>query len=184
MVRLGDRSDLLDPPNSNLVKICSEHFEEDCRFAEKPIPKNIRYRRFQDCAIFEYTYAWLADEGKPVNTCRAVYVPTDQKKRVWKGSWIYEGSHIQLCVRNPKAILGTWLVPPFQKSASSGNFTEITDDERSLESVLSASQTAITTSGEHLEAGEYPKASERHGSGRFDYSSRGGIHCGPESAEV
>ena len=32
---------------------------------------------------------------------RAVYVPTQSAKRIWKRSWIYEEAHIQICVRNP-----------------------------------------------------------------------------------
>ena len=53
-----------------------------------------------------------AAKGNPIDSARAVYVPTDKAKRIWKGSWIYEEAHIQICVRNPKNILAVWHVGP------------------------------------------------------------------------
>ena len=37
-------------------------------------------------------------------------MPTATAKRVYKGSWISEETHIQICVQNPKSILAVWHV--------------------------------------------------------------------------
>ncbi len=112
MIRLGHCLDLLDPLNISVLKLQAQRFQADLTALRRTAPKNVNTHRYLDCAIFEYTYAWLEELGRPIDTCRAVYVPTNSKTRIWNGSWIYEGSHIQLSVRNPGCILGTWLVPP------------------------------------------------------------------------
>lgn len=112
MIRLGHCFDLLDTANIGLLK---RHYEEFGRIQSqigKPLPKNVRSHRALDCEVFEFVYASAKRNGVPVDSSRAVFVPTDKKMRVWKGSWISEASHIQLCVRNPECVLGTWLVPP------------------------------------------------------------------------
>jgi hypothetical protein len=48
----------------------------------------------------------------PVDTCRAVFVPSSE--RLWARSGLYKNAHIQLCVRNPDCMLGTWLVKPLK----------------------------------------------------------------------
>jgi hypothetical protein len=79
--------------------------------AGRKIPKNVRHHKRLDCAIFQYAFAATEEtEQRLVDTVRAVYVPTDSKQRVWAGSWITRQSHIQICVRNPSNILGTWLL--------------------------------------------------------------------------
>lgn len=75
-------------------------------------PSNFRHRRNIECAVFNYLYDDAAAEGKPIDSARAVYVPTDRNKRIWRGSWIYEEAHIQVCVRNQKNILAVWHVGP------------------------------------------------------------------------
>jgi len=77
-----------------------------------PLPENHRrhMRLRLDCAILNMFYGF-ADEAKtPIDSARGVYVPTDTKKRIWKGSWLYDDSHIQICVRNPRSILAVWHV--------------------------------------------------------------------------
>ena len=55
---------------------------------------------------------WRQKAPTPIDTCRGVFVPTDKAKRAWRGSWIYEEAHIQICVRNPQNILALWHVRP------------------------------------------------------------------------
>ncbi len=57
-----------------------------------------------------YTQSDMAHTS--IETCRGVFVPTDKAKRVWKGSWIYDEAHIQICVREQKNILALWHVRP------------------------------------------------------------------------
>jgi hypothetical protein len=75
------------------------------------IPENGNQHKNLDCAIFNHHYYSLAGEAsRPIDTARAVYVPTESVKRVWKRSWIYEEAHIQICVRNQQNILAVWHV--------------------------------------------------------------------------
>ncbi len=112
IIRLGNCFDLLDPGNVNRLK--DVHDEAIASFEAKGIdvPVNTRHRRNLDCAVFNWFYKRAAKVGKPIDSARAVYVPTDFKKRVWPGSWIYEEAHIQICVRNPKNILAVWHAGP------------------------------------------------------------------------
>jgi hypothetical protein len=112
ILRLGNCFDLLDPVN---VKDLQEfHDEMLARFAAAgaEAPKNVRHHRNLDCLVFNQFYRRAEQRGKPIDSARAVYVPTDFKKRAWPGSWIYEETHVQVCVRNPKSILAVWHVGP------------------------------------------------------------------------
>lgn len=111
MIRLGYCLDLLDPHNVRIVKSMAQNYREAELIAGRGLPENMNHHKYLDCAVFEYVYEAIRDarSGSPVDTARAVYVPTDSGKRIWKRSWISEGAHIQICVRNSASILGTWL---------------------------------------------------------------------------
>ena len=74
-------------------------------------PVNVRNKCLK-CTIFEYVYKKFALAEEPVDTCRAVFAPTLRADRIWQGSGINAHAHVQICVRNPDCILGTWLVKP------------------------------------------------------------------------
>jgi hypothetical protein len=65
-----------------------------------------------DCAVFNNLYIEAEAGPKPIDSARAVYVPTESAKRIWERSWIYEEAHIQVNDRNPKNILAVWHVGP------------------------------------------------------------------------
>ena len=79
-----------------------------------PLPKNNRKYRKLDCDVFEYAYRVIekSERNSVVDTARGVFVPSGGDRRVWEGSWISRDTHIQLCVRNPANLLGTWLHYP------------------------------------------------------------------------
>jgi hypothetical protein len=112
MIRLGNCLDLLDPENVRWLKSVHDDMIEKSRRAGIPVPKNVRDKRNLDCAILNWVYSLSDDTAMPVETCRGVYVPTDKAKRVWRGSWIYEEAHIQVCVRSQENILALWHVRP------------------------------------------------------------------------
>lgn len=110
MIRLGFCFDLLDPYNVGYLKQFFLDYREAAEQEGMKVPDNANQAKYLDCEVFEYAYGVIESVGSNVvDTARAVYVPTGNKGRVWKRSWIHDGAHVQLCVRNPKCILGTWL---------------------------------------------------------------------------
>jgi hypothetical protein len=112
ILRLGNCFDLLDPANVKILKEFQTIALAKWSATGIDIPKNGRHHRDLDCAVFNLFYEETASGGKAIDSARAVYVPTAGAKRVWKGSWIYEEAHIQICVRNLKNILAVWHVRP------------------------------------------------------------------------
>jgi len=110
VIRLGNCLDLLDPGNVKLLKEFQASLMEKLGEASVELPTNERHHRNLDCAVFNYLYRQSDLSDCSIDSARAAYVPTDEKKRIWKGSWIYDGAQIQVCVRNPKNILGVWHV--------------------------------------------------------------------------
>lgn len=115
MIRLGTCLDLLDPPVSSLMKKWYDLYSEEATRAKVVLPRNTMHKRFLDCRVFEFAYEQARVMGQTIQSSRGVYAPTDAKLRLWPGSWLAEGAHVQVCVR-PDAIkaciLGVWLVRP------------------------------------------------------------------------
>jgi hypothetical protein len=110
MIRLGNCLDLLDPDNVRWLKGVHDDMMDKWRKAKVQIPVNVRDKRNLDCAVLNWVYTQSEAAPTPIETSRGVYVPTDKAKRVWRGSWIYEEAHIQICVRKPQNILALWHV--------------------------------------------------------------------------
>lgn len=112
MIRLGNCLDLLDPENVKWLKTTQADIMEKWRSSNHRAPSNYRERKPLDCAVFNWIFADSDRAPTPIETVRAVYVPTNKAKRVWHGSWIYEEAHIQICVRKQENILALWHVRP------------------------------------------------------------------------
>jgi hypothetical protein len=112
MIRLGNCFDLLDPDNLEVLAGFGREYEYLQREMGHKPPKNFNKSKFLDCAVFQFAYAAFELQDEPVDSCRAVFVPTT--KRLWTRSGVYRQAHIQLCLRNPECIVGTWLVKPLQ----------------------------------------------------------------------
>jgi hypothetical protein len=110
VIRLGNCFDLLDPGNAVILREFYEKMIDDMAANNITPPLNVRTRRKLDCALFNYMFSDCEQAKKPLDTSRAVYVPTSALKRICKGSWISEETHIQVCVRNPNSILAVWHV--------------------------------------------------------------------------
>lgn len=107
VIRLGQCLDLLDPDNVRTLQAFSAEALKAWKASGETVPKNNRKYKKLDCALFNLFY----DQARvPIESARAVYVPTGSKQRAWTGSWIYEEAHIQVCVREPKNILAAWHV--------------------------------------------------------------------------
>jgi hypothetical protein len=117
MIRLGYCFDLLDPENVKELGQIYQVYKRTEDEAGRTLPTNVMSKKYLNCAAFEFAYASLeltTDEG--VDTCRAVFVPTIKADRIWPASGINAHAHIQICVRNMKCILGTWLVKPMEET--------------------------------------------------------------------
>jgi hypothetical protein len=110
VLRLGNCFDLLDMGNVAILREFHDKMIEHMQAAQLELPVNVRSHRSLDCAVFNYLYAEFEAANRPLDTARGVFVPTAIAKRIYKGSWISEETHIQICVRNPKSILAVWHV--------------------------------------------------------------------------
>jgi hypothetical protein len=109
MIRLGNCLDVLDPVNTDFLVRMHAGYVSEVQAAGLSLPTNVRSAKYLDCAVMEYAYRQAeAASGRRVESCRAMYVGTG-RARVWPSSWIVRDAHIQLCVRDPACILGTWL---------------------------------------------------------------------------
>jgi hypothetical protein len=120
MIRLGFCFDLLDPDNTRDLKSFHDDYVETQIALGLPVPSNQRRHKYLDKAVFEYAYAATEEESErrgekvKVDTCRGVYVRPGSGGRLWNSSWVEHGAFIQLLVRNPECILGSWLVEPIE----------------------------------------------------------------------
>jgi hypothetical protein len=112
MIRLGNCLDLLDPDDVRSLKSIHDDMIDSLRKTGDEIPQNVRDKRSLDSAVLNWVYAQSDATDRPIETSRGVFVPTDRAKRAWRGSWIYEEAHIQICVRKPENILALWHVRP------------------------------------------------------------------------
>jgi len=112
LIRLGNCFDLLDPKNLEVLRETQSRLVKLLHDAGAEVPTNKRHHRYLDCAVFNFFYKEAEDAETPIDSARAVCVPIASAKRIWKGSWIYDEAHIQICVRNSKNILAVWHVRP------------------------------------------------------------------------
>lgn len=110
VIRLGSCFDLLDSENVATLREYHDKMIADMEANGIEPPSNVRSHRRLDCAVFNYLYTDLESSVRPLDTIRGMYVPTSVVQRVYKGSWISEETHIQICVRNPNSILAVWHV--------------------------------------------------------------------------
>jgi hypothetical protein len=110
MIRLGNCLDLLDPENLKLLREMHDVMMVGWKTTGEQAPRNGNQHKNLDCAVFNDLYRLSDGTKRPIDTARAVYVPTEGARRIWERSWIYEQAHLQICVRNPRNILAVWHV--------------------------------------------------------------------------
>lgn len=110
VIRLRQCLDLLDPANGRLLQRLHADMKKAYKESGTPIKENANHKKYLDCLTCEYAYAALEAGGMSVDSSRGVYVPTGSSARLWTRSWLSKDAHIQLCIREPSCILGSWLV--------------------------------------------------------------------------
>jgi hypothetical protein len=111
MIRLGNCFDLLDPNNTNALRLFHRAYLKRIQEEGEAPEINVYSRKSLNRAVFETAYDVFAEKGQTVDSCRTVFLPTSGEK-LWRGSGINPRAHVQIVVRNPDCILGTWLVKP------------------------------------------------------------------------
>ena len=86
ILRLGRCFDLLDPPNTQVLLQVHDKLVADLTTAQLPVPKNSRHYKRLDCAVFNYLYNNFEAKGQPIDTARAVYVPSKANRVSTRGA--------------------------------------------------------------------------------------------------
>lgn len=120
MIRLGNCLDLLDPDNAMLLRSFHDRLSQTLAERGESLPQNQNANKYRDAAVFQSYYAHVAEQGTPLDSARAVYVPTPGTSgldgggtRLWTRSWLTLDAHIQIVIRpeaTNRCILGTWPV--------------------------------------------------------------------------
>lgn len=106
----GNCLNLLDQDALDVVKVAYATFAEQEKSAGRELPRNAGVHdliRNLDCAVIQYLHQiQKATEEPPFDTVRSVFIEGDP---LYDGAGFRDKNHIQICVRNPKAIVGYFL---------------------------------------------------------------------------
>jgi hypothetical protein len=102
MIRLGNCFDLLDPDNLQMLTGYHREFEQLERQAGRQPRKNYNQAQYLDGAVFELAYATLESQGEPVDTCRAVFVPSSQ--RLWSPRAAFTATRMFNCAFGTRSV--------------------------------------------------------------------------------
>jgi len=115
IIDLGHCLDLLEQKSIDLVKVSHDIVVHQFEVKEAKMPKNESHFHRLDCAVIENVHAMVneslaecsATNQKPVmqhfDTVRAVFL---EGNPLFDSSYFLDETHIQVCVRHPKNILG------------------------------------------------------------------------------
>jgi hypothetical protein len=110
LVQLGRCFDLMDTRFTTLLAQGYALWDSQRRAAGKPLPQNKgatpdRTLRHLDCAVLNWFLDYLAVEGMVYDTVRCGFT---EGAPVYPGAGIYQQSHVQLVVRNPRCLVGVF----------------------------------------------------------------------------
>jgi hypothetical protein len=111
-VNLGQCFDLLDTANTRLLQVIYPEFRRFSFETGNTVPENKsapgrtdrdKVLRFLDCAVIKYTLDKLGERGNLYQTVRGVFVEGGE---AFPGAGIMLKSHIQICVRDLRCVVG------------------------------------------------------------------------------
>lgn len=107
IISLGHCLDLADPESAHLVTTAYEHFTAECRASGNTQPRNKgpeSKARFLDCAVMNHLHDLTETMGRPAfETVRGFF---NEGQPVYPTAGLRSLDHVQVCVRNPRCILG------------------------------------------------------------------------------
>ncbi|MBE2180318.1 MAG: hypothetical protein IAE97_07590 [Chthoniobacterales bacterium] len=110
IIDLGNCLNLIDSDHLRLVKAAHAAYLELCETSESPPAQNKGHdlrQRYLDRAVFETLHRLRGREEKPAfDTVRAFFV---EGQPLYENAGLRDLDHIQICVRNPRSIVGYFL---------------------------------------------------------------------------
>lgn len=107
IINLGTCLDLADPESADLVTDAFNDYMEECRRFEVEPTRNKgpeSKARFLDCAVMNHLHKLFEAAGEqPYDTVRGFF---NEGQPVYPTAGLRSLDHVQVCVRNPKCILG------------------------------------------------------------------------------
>jgi hypothetical protein len=107
IINLGNCLDLADPESAELVTMAYQHFTAEYLASASKLPRNKgpeSKARFLDCAVMNHLHDLAESMGRPpFDTVRGFF---NEGKPVYPTAGLRSLDHVQICVRNPKCILG------------------------------------------------------------------------------
>ena len=110
VIDLGNCLNLIDAEYLKLVRKAHSRLVALFAAAGKPLPQNVGRElgaRKLDCAVLESLHSLRKEENRPLfDTVRAFFV---EGEPLYPNAGIRQLDHIQVCVRNPKKIIGYFI---------------------------------------------------------------------------
>jgi hypothetical protein len=126
-IELGHCLDLTTQTGIAAVRIAYEKVSDLAETTGNPLPINVdpgrvpkgdKVLRRLDCAVINYLFEMLrtsqeADpKSQPFTTVRALF---PEGSKLYPGAGFWDKTHIQMCVREPRQILGVFRLPDWQR---------------------------------------------------------------------
>ena len=128
VIELGHCLDLITQPGIQAVRVAYDQFIKTAQKTQVPIPENVdpaaapqgdRVIRRLDCAVMNYLFE-ISDIARqadprllPHDTVRALF---PEGNELYPGAGFMDKTHVQICVRSPRRILGVFRVPEWQRA--------------------------------------------------------------------
>lgn len=108
VIDLGNCLDATTRDGAEAIEVAYASLIDASTTAGSPVPKNVKARRYLDCAVINHQHRLVLDSGEsPYDTVRGLF---PQGERIYRTSGFWRQTHIQIAVANPGNIKGTFRV--------------------------------------------------------------------------
>ena len=108
VIDLGNCLDATTRDGAEAIEVAYASLIDASTTAGSPIPKNVKAKRYLDCAVINHLHKLVLDSGEPLyDTVRGLFPQGD---RIYLTSGFWRQTHIQIAVANPGNIKGTFRV--------------------------------------------------------------------------
>lgn len=108
VIDLGNCLDATTREGAEAIDVAYGSLIDDLTVAGAPRPKNVKAKRYLDCAVINRLHDIVKKAGEPpYETVRALF---PQGRKIYRTSGFWQQTHIQIAVINPGNIKGTFRV--------------------------------------------------------------------------